>query len=318
MGLECSLFSFDFFEPFKSAKKGDYIVLSINKTYTCLSIFEKKEKRVILEELTYMQSKLDAKTAKKHFENLKQPSSHTFIEIDLEEKECLICYDAINKVFLDPKQVEPLLLKLFNLDFKLMKKDDRRKVGVLDLAATMDHRPLWNPSYSFDGLQVKGHSCEGFRATIPDDVKFIGGKYVEIYQDPTLKDFCFPVWMQIADDAAAFKLLPLDMGRNFHSNQKKMPRPIPYFASFITFKESGAEFEFETSYPIQEHKFFLFDHKLMGITQAKLIKNQKLTATRYLIGIEKPQDCSIEYGIYSTLDSDKELLVESIQTFKFP
>lgn len=318
MGFRCSLFSFDFFEPFKSAKKGDYIVLSINKTYTCLSIFEKKEKRIVLEELTYLQSKIDPKNAKKHFENLTQPSSHTLIEIDLENKECLIVYDALNKTFLDAHQVEPLLLKLFGLDFKLMKKEDRRKVGVLDLAATIDHRPIWNPNYHFDGLQIKGHTCDGYRAIIPDDVKFLGGKYVEIYQDPTLKEFCFPVWLQIADDAAAFKLLPLDMGRHFHSTLQKMPRPIPYFASFISFKDFGAEFEFETTYPIDEHKFFLFDHQLMGITQAKLLKKQKLSATRYLIAIEKPQDCAIEYGIYSTIDSDKQLLVESIQTFKFP
>lgn len=311
-------YSFDFFEPFKNAKKGDYFIVSINKTSTCLNIFEKNKDRIVIEEMTYLQSKLKPQEARAHFENLNQPSSHTFLEIDIANKECLFCYDALHHAFLDPSQFQPLLLTLFSLDFRPLKPDERRKIGVLDIGATVDHRPFWNPHYFFESKIIKGRVCDGFRAIIPEEIKWIGGKYIEIYQDPQLKEFCFPVWMQVSDEAAAFKLLPMDMGKNFRSQKTSIPRPIPYFASCMQFDAPKASFEFETTYPLAEHHFFLYDYTLSTVIPLAVKKTDKLSPTRHKITVEAPTTSQGEFGIYSTVDSYKDLIIESIETFKFP
>ncbi len=315
--ISAKIFAFDFFTPFKEAEKGDYIILTINKTYTCLSIFERTENRLVLEELTFLQSKLNPKEAKKHFENLSQPASHTILEIDIDTKACTICYDVLNRMFLDPKGMDSILLRLFELDFKLMKKDERRKVGVLDLESPFDNRPVWNPSYYFQGESVKGRTCEGFRAIIPQDIKYLGGKFVEMYIDPKLKGFCFPVWLQIADDAAAFKVIPVDMGKNFQSKMSKLPRPLPCFASQLNHQPSSILFEFETTYPIQSHRFFFYDLKTLKVIPAKINKKEKIRINRYAIELESLPQKSGEHGIYSTLEEEKDLIIECIQSCKF-
>lgn len=313
---EINTYSFDFFATFKEAKKGDYIILTINKTYTCLSIFERNENRLVLEEITYLQSKLHPKDAKELFETTKSKASHTLLEIDLESKLCITCFDVMNHTFLDPTTIDPFLLKLFQLDFQLMRKDDRRKVGVLDLAATFDNRPLWNPSYSFCGSTVKGHTCDGYRAVIPKDVKLVGGKYIEIYLDPQLKNFCFPVWFQLSDDAQSFKMIPVDMGTQFKSKITTMPRPLPQFVSALKIDEHKISFEIDTTYPINSHRFYYYERATLDVIQAKILKKERMKSNRFLIEIEKPKKQDSEYGLYTTSDQDKDLLVECLHTYK--
>ncbi|NBO24524.1 MAG: hypothetical protein EBU93_04755, partial [Chlamydiae bacterium] len=308
-------YSFDFFATFKNGKKGDYIVLSLNKTYTCLSIFDKSQNRLVIEEITHLQSKVTSEEAKNKFENLKDIASHTLFEIDLESKECLICFDLIKGHFLNPKSIDPILLRLFQLEFKPMKKDERRKVGVLDISATIDNRPIWNPTYHFNGSITKGHTCEGFRAIIPQDIQFIGGKFFEIYLDPLLKDFCFPVWLQIADGAQSFKMIPLDMGKGFKSQVSILPRPLPYFSNH--FKVSTLiEIEIETTYPIDSHRFFYYQQKPLEIFTAIVEKVEKISGNRFKIYLKKPPQKNEEYHLYTTSELDKNMLVEAIQVLK--
>lgn len=273
---------------------------------------------MILEEMTYFQNRVLPIEAKTLFESAKNLTSHTLMEIDLTSKSCSICYDVLSKSFINPSSLDPFFLRLFSLDFKILKKDDRRKIGVLDISSNIDHRPLWNPTYYYEGKQIKGNSCNAYRAIIPSDVKFLGGKYVEIYTDPKLKNFCFPVWLQISDDAAAFKLIPIDMGEGFKSQLKSLPRPLPYFCSAFILNEDSLYFEIETTYPIESHRFFYFDRVKFLVTAAQIIKKEKSKNNRYKIFLHFPIDKTKEYSVYTTTDKDKELLIESLQTMQFP
>ena len=308
--------AFDFVSSFKNAKRGDYLILNVNKTYTCLSIFENSKDRLIFEEITYLQSKLNAKEAKKHFETISNPASHTLIEIDYKNKKCVVCFDLIQRAFMDPKTIDPLLNYLFSMDFNVIKKEDRRKIGVLDLQSSLDNRPIWNPNFHFNGALIKGHHCDGFRAIIPNDVKLIGGKHLDIYLDSQLKEFCFPVWFQISDDAQAFKIIALDMGHDFQSRIKKLPRPLPYFRTPINYKDGIVQFEIETTYPIESHRFFYYEVTSTALNQAKIISVHNIQSNFYDVKLEISPSELKEYGFYTTTDCEKDLVIESLQNLK--
>ncbi len=308
--------AFDFFVSFKEAKKGDYIVFSLNKTYTCISIFERSEKRLVLEEITCLKSKLPPKEAKNFFEKIENPASHTLMEIDLESKTCLTCYDVKNQSFIDSKTFDPFLIHLFNLDFRLLKSSERRKIGVPDITSSIDHRPVWNPRYYYEGVQIQGRSCEGYRAIIPETIKWIGGKYVEIYLDPSRSDFFFPVWIQISDDAAAFKLIPIDMGRNFSSQTQHFPRPLPHFIGGLSPLPDQLSFQFETVYPIDSHRFFYYETDQHQTHPANVLKIEKNRSDSYTLSITLPPKKGVDYVLFSTTIEQKEMVIESLQLCK--
>ncbi len=307
-------------DKFSTGENGDYTILHVHKTYTCLSIFERSGDRIVLEEISLPLKKQEIKLGKTPFETARKDAfSWTLLEIDLNTLQLIECYDVLSKKFLSTESIDPFILKILRLDFNKMSLSERRKVGVKSESESLDHRPLWNPSFAFGGKEMKGRLCDAYKSNWPDDKTLLSSKQIEVYFDKELSKLPFPVWMQIVDDSFSFKIQTLDVGHHFNSPVKSRPKQSPYFEGSVKIENEKLYTKLFSTYPLKAHQFFLCNIATFEIIPLPVDHFERLNQCSYSLSFTlSPKLSEKTYELYTTVVGNKDAVIELKDLIKVP
>ncbi len=214
------------------AHKGDYLVTQQNNFYSLIIVRDILPSVLILEEIC-IPSKIfnKNKTSFKDWarNGAKGHSSWMVYEIDLEENKLLSCYSVMNQTFFPVYLEAQFFLKLLTLPLKPIPFGERKKIGTYNFGS-IDNRPIWNPSFNYEGSSITAQTS-AYRATWPDDSSEYANKIFEMHFDENNLSL-FPCWIQIKSTHLSLKVFKaIDMGRNLHSALTDLSHLLPIFAS---------------------------------------------------------------------------------------
>ncbi len=202
------------------ATPGDYIVTAQGSNYSVLLLRSKEGSRVVLEEITVEQSKIDTKktTWKKWIES-KGPNaiSWTAVALDLEKQLLTQCYSYTDKQWLIIEEADYLFKNLLSLPFRPTRDNERKRVGPAPMPGEIDRRKLWKPQLTREGKKSKGAEYEVLRSKWPADKTQLAGCIIEFYLDAANPTFAFPHWIEVQHPHFTFKIRAIDSGSSVSS-----------------------------------------------------------------------------------------------------
>ncbi|MEX0961375.1 MAG: hypothetical protein WDZ28_00775 [Simkaniaceae bacterium] len=212
-------------EKFYFAKKGQYIVTEQQNIYSFLTILEKKEHQLILEEITLpvSQKKKKESWANWYQKGAHGQTSHILYEIDIDQALLKRAYSLSQKAYLKP---EALLPQLLSLPLKKLKPHERKKIGPTPPCDQIDTRKIWNPPLFRLGKKVQNPCFEAYSARWPRDETPLSQKKINLYFDLKRVDFPFPCWIEISDGSNTFKIRGIDTGDQLPLSPACFP-PLP-------------------------------------------------------------------------------------------
>lgn len=200
----------------QKANRGDFLVISSDKTETLMHIYDKQNGRVVIEEIAIPES-TRAGTSLSWKEWVKQnaPGNTSWVlyEIDLTSGQMVQYYSFTKRGWFEIPEADNILSKLLNLQFSKIPEKARKKVGPQPTSGP-DWRPLWQPRLVVDGHVIKGVAFDAWTAKWPRDGGDLAGKTIEVYlpQDNQRYPSYFPYWLQITGMVGKAKIRIIDSG----------------------------------------------------------------------------------------------------------
>jgi hypothetical protein len=210
----------------QKARPGDYIVTSINKTYSLLHVYDKKDNILFLEEINVPENriKLNQFSWRKWVEsNAPSNTSWVMYEINLETGQMPSMFSFTKNGWYSIPQAENFLSTILNLKLSLVPDDERRKVGPPPDLFGPDHRKLWQPKMVVDGKEIPGVKFDAWKTHWPKDGTELSNLGIEIYTPAGNDKYpaYFPYWLQISGNVVGkAKIFIIDSGTGL-----KSPKP---------------------------------------------------------------------------------------------
>lgn len=236
-----TLFASPLYERVEKSQNGDYIVLSINKMITVLSIRSVTPTSLILEEVSAPLGSLDPfpPSWKEWIRDFAPGhTSWSMAEIDLGKKEVIECYSFSNGSWIQPSSENSLFATLLKLPFTKVKDFERKKIGPPPLEGEKDVRKVWNPPLVVEGKKIEKAQFEVFETLWPEDASELAGEKVVLYFDQTLR-FPLPFWIDIHTSHATFSFQVIDSGSHLPSHHRSLPKRVPEFLGAPSQTEAG-------------------------------------------------------------------------------
>lgn len=218
-------------ERFRLAQPGNYIVISQNKNYTFLHIYDAFDDTVVLEEISVPAIKIPKNNSWKSWLENNAPgnTSWTMSEIDVNTGQIIDAYSFTRQGWLDVGSANSFISALLNLHFRPIPDVERKKIGPQPVYGKMDTRTLWNPRLILNGQYIPNVHFTAWRARWPNDGTELARKKIEIYL-PELTDSngdyptYFPYWIDIEGKLGSAQVKVVDSGLNAISPQPPIYR----------------------------------------------------------------------------------------------
>lgn len=314
-------------DKLKKAEEGDFAVSLIGKSYTLIHIVKKRGDCLLFEEISVPVSSMKKKPDWHAFvkEGAKGSIAWILYEIDIKSGKMLECYSVLDETFFDIHSFDHLLTKLMHLPLSPLEEKEQRRIGeVLESSGGLDHRKIWTPTETFDGVKVKDPKFAVYKATWPEDGTILSHKSVEIYFDEKRPSFPFPFWMQVKDESdASFKVPTIDGGHGLKSSTENIPRRRPYF--YDKFETHADRIIVKVSVPIYYEGMKLYASSFMTVLDKPIlceatIKRGEGEQVEFEIQksfINNHLEFDKPYHFLLTSDSFPDITVESPRCIRF-
>jgi hypothetical protein len=204
----------------KRANRGDYLVISFNKTDTLMNISDKNKGVLTIEEIAIPESlrrKYSSGWRRWVEEGAPGHTSWTMYDIDISSGSMLRYYSFSKRGWFEIPEGDNFLFKLLNLRLIKLPESARKKIG--SNPSGIDFRQLWQPPMIVDGRLVKGVLFDAWRTNWVKDGSELSGKTIEVYlpQDNQKYPAYFPYWLQVSGVIGKTKIRIIDSGTHLKS-----------------------------------------------------------------------------------------------------
>ena len=210
----------------QSARVGDYLVISANKTQTLLHISAKQGEVLTIEEIAVPENKKSSRMSWKEWVRRGSPGNTSWVIFDLElhSGKMLRYYSFTKKSWLEIPDADNFLCKLLSLKFNKIPDAARKRVGPKPISGP-EWRPFWQPRMVVEGQPISGVVFDAWHARWPQDGSELSGKSIEVYlpHDSIRYPAYFPYWLQINGVAGKAKIRIIDSGSHLESPAAVVP-----------------------------------------------------------------------------------------------
>jgi hypothetical protein len=209
----------------EDAVPGDYIVSVQNKTYTLLHIFEKRDKHLILEEISIPEQNVRGISWREWIQKgAHGHSSWVIFEIDLSSGEISEFYSFSQKAWINIAPSDNILATLLQINLEKIPSYQRKQKG--SRSKSTNSRDEWDPPLYYEGNRVADVIFDGWRARWPRNGSELGGKTIVLYLPSEKGDFLsyFPYWLEVIGGGSRAKLRVKDSGHALRSPTAGLPR----------------------------------------------------------------------------------------------
>jgi hypothetical protein len=228
------LFGFSFKEKYSKGVKGDFVVYRQGHQIVYISIYDKTEKTLIIEEIHSLDSnpKLSLDAVNGWVEKGALNATQWILyEMHADTGEILEAYCPPKKAFINFDQEPPTLAKLYLIEWDLM-PDNRRKVSPKT-------KKVWSPPKSVSNKPVLVEKSSLFRKYWDDDNSPLSGLRIDLHFDPTATE-TFPYMIDIQNKTHPLaRFFQLDQGNHSKGAARYFPRRFPEFQQGILQKGSS-------------------------------------------------------------------------------
>ncbi len=214
--LQCSLFSEITMKHYlEKAKPGDYVALKIHKTLTFIRIHSVDKEAISLEEISAPLKNLKPYPKSWNQWVLDKAPGHTswsILKIDINSGKILSCYSADKRSWVQINPQESLFATLLHLPLNKVKDTHIRKIGPPPSFDEPDTRPIWKPSFIFEGKELENPVFDVFETVWPDDGSDLKNTHLTLYFDHAMH-IALPIWIQFDTSHAAFHVQIIDSGK---------------------------------------------------------------------------------------------------------
>lgn len=247
------------------AEAGNYLVLEQNKTFTFFHIYEKKDNRILIEEVSIPESHFDRNISWKNWFEMGGPhhTSWTMALINLETGNFEEMYSFTQSGWIDISHTDTFLTTLLNLNFEEVPENLRRHVGLPPKTGKMDLRPLWHPRLIVDSQWIPNVYFFVWKTRWPADGTELSRKNIEIYlpemrRDASTPDYpvFFPYLVEVEGKIGSAKLRVVDSGAYARSPKIKLPLRPPQLSGTPQLTSEGLFITLKS--PLYFNEFLLF------------------------------------------------------------
>lgn len=213
-----------FKDRLKSSNKSDFIIYEYNKFYSILSVLDKTETLLVLQEITISKNNFENKTInfKKWLENGAQKNlSWALYEIDLKTNKIKAAYSVSRNCYIDLLNNESIITHLLDLNLKKLFDNERKKIGPPPMRSEADRRALWQPAKIINSKRIKKTTFDVYRSIWPNDGSEFASKRFDIYFD---NEFAFPYFIEINNGHMSLMIKAIDSGHDLPSPIKHFPK----------------------------------------------------------------------------------------------
>lgn len=242
-------------ERFENAKVGSYIATEIQSVVSLLRIHGIEDGRLYLEEINVPSNSVQLKKINwNEWIERKAPgcSSWLLYEIDMTHGKITDCYSFDQKNYIHLGNQQSFLTTLMFLKLNEISDMDRKKIGPKPQDLSSDTRKVWNPPKIVHGKKIKGIQFDAMRTSWPKDGSDLSLKTIDLYFDPTEKDFPFPYWIEVGDTQNVFKIRVIDSGVCESSPCHKMPGKALDVSKISLDSENGLDISLNNAYRFKE------------------------------------------------------------------
>lgn len=211
-------------ENLLKAEQGDFIVISQNKAYTLLTVQQKENSVLTLEEVTIPNNRISPSFTdwRSWFESGAHGATcWVRYRLNINTHQITYGYSFLQKNWITLSQADNVLLKLIHLNFSKIPNGERKKAGAPPPPGLPDKRPIWQPRLIVNGSQIKGAHFTGWRTYWPQDASDLSGKVIEVYlpENEGLAPTYFPYWLEVQGMLGSVKIRIIDSGKGIQSPQ---------------------------------------------------------------------------------------------------
>ena len=206
-------------ENLQRAKRGDYLVISSNKTQTLMHIYDKQPNTITIEELAVPEGRAPKSGWKEWIlQNAPGNTSWAMYEIDLQTGQMIRYYSFTKNGWYSIPDADNFLSKLLNLSLTKIPEHTRKRAGP-KASSGPDLRPLWQPRMIVDGRPISKVLFDAWRTRWPRDGSELSSRVIEIYlpQESQTYPSYFPYWLQINGAIGRAKVRIIDSGSGLRS-----------------------------------------------------------------------------------------------------
>lgn len=208
-------------ENMRKAHVGDFIVAVQDKVYTLLLIEAKEGPLLTIEEVMAPKQRIPPTLHSWRSWLSDYAPGHTCwvrYRLNVETGRMVDYYSFTKKGWCQLSQADSLLSTLLTLQFTLVPREERKKIGPRPTMAAKDPRAVWHPPMTVDGVVIKGVAFDAFRTHWPRDNSELSGRLVEIYipKDSPCPSY-FPYWLEVQGLTGRAKVRVVDSGSNLTS-----------------------------------------------------------------------------------------------------
>lgn len=206
----------------RMAKKGDYLVISSNKTNTLMHIYEKESPFLVIEEIAIPDCRTPKNINWKEWVSNNSPENTSWVmfEIDLDTGKMTRYYSFTKNGWFEIAEADNFLSKLLTLKFTFLPDSARKRIAPRPFSG--EGKQLWQPPVVVEGQLIRGVPMNGWRAKWPQDNSDLSGKVIDIYLpvDHDSYPSYFPYWLQVNGAVGKAKVRIVDSGFSM-----KSPKP---------------------------------------------------------------------------------------------
>ena len=261
------LFSMTLKEKIIAAQDGDYLVTLYDRTYTLFHIIEVTVDLIVIEEVSI--SQIEWKEQGTDWKSWLQKGgignqSWVVYELDLKTANILEYYSLTRKGWLDVLPQENFISSLFNLEFKRVPDEKRRKIGREPSPGAIDVRRNWNPPLYFEGKKLSKVEYEVWKTRWNKDESPLSNKEIHIYLPEGKSDLpsYYPYWLQVSNDFAKAHIRVVDSGRNMKSSVQEVPKRSPIFIQEPLYQNGLLTLIFRVSSSFKQFSVYAYSKQL--------------------------------------------------------
>lgn len=209
----------------QSAKPGDYLVISVNKTLTLMHIVEKQNQLLTIEEIALPENRQPPNSNWKEWVAQNAPGNTSWVmyDVDLQTGQMARYFSYSKNNWYDIPDTDNFLSKLLNLKMTRIPDYDRKRIGPKS-GSGPEMRPFWQPRMIVDGNPVQGVHFDAWRTSWPRDGSDLSNKTIEVYLPKNSQSYpsYFPYWLQINGAVGKAKIRIIDSGSQLKSPKQPL------------------------------------------------------------------------------------------------
>jgi hypothetical protein len=306
------LFGFSFKEKCQDGTKGDYVVYRQGHQISFISLFDKTEKTLIIEEIhtldTNPRLSLDA-VKDWAAKGALGGTQWILYEMSLDNAEILEAYCPPKKAFITFDQETPVLAKFFSVDWELM-PDQRRKIYPKT-------GKVWSPPKLVSNKIVPLDKSVLYRKYWEEDNTPLSQLRIDLHYDPNAIE-TFPYMIDIQNKVHPLaRFSQIDQGHFFQSAIKYFPRRPPEFETGI--QQKGAFLTAVLRCPKGFAPFTLYLQQVSTTTLTKVEFASEKRGESYHLKVELPKNISLKdkkFRLSAKTEGIHSTRIDSIEVFE--